>query len=430
MEAITLKIGKKIALGILFLALACGVFFGMMVGFGVIDLKKDTTSSHSGVQIADNNGSRDSIRSELDEDTETEEKAPVTATIKQTDACTVEEITDFDMTELVENALPSICSVVVKGEANSMWYGTYQYTASGSGIVISEDDDNYYIATNAHVISGYTSVSILLANTDANDDNSQSYEVTVKGSDTSYDLAVLVLQKSSLTETDKNYIKVATLADSSTAEAGNPVVAIGNALGYGLSVTAGYVSAVDREVSDSDGSTMKLIQTDAAINPGNSGGALINTNGEIIGINSSKLSSTSIEGMGFAIPINTALPLLTELTELEEVPEEEQGYLGVYIKEITSDLSEQFDLPIGVFITQVMENSSADAAGLMASDVIVGVNGIEIKTSEQLVTRVTSYRAGTTITLSVMRKNSDSGEYEQIEVPVTLMTKDKMTTTE
>ena len=420
-----MKILKKILLAFVFLLIAAGVAFGMLIGFHVIEMPQLFGSSDSG-NTESTYAAREGLSSELDSNTEETANPPITATIEQTDECTVETVSDFDMTSLVKEALPSIVSVIMTGESTSLWYGTYQYSASGTGIIISEDEDNYYIATNAHVISGYITVSVVLANSDPTDESSVSYEVSVKGSDSTADLALLVLSKEALSEEDASYVKVAELADADTAEPGNPAIAIGNALCYGLSVTVGYISAIDREVTSSTGVTMTLIQTDAAINPGNSGGALINTDGQVIGINSSKFSDDSVEGMGFAIPIASALPLLQEFTNLEEFPEDEQGYLGVYITEIDSSLSEEFSLPEGIFIREVMENSSAEAAGLMASDIITGVNGIQVKTTSQLAARITSYRAGTTITLTVMRKNTVSGEYEEIEVPVTLMTKDSM----
>ncbi len=427
-----MKLLRNLCKLIVFLTVVGVAFCGVLIGTGTIKkpwsktVSTETKASPTAV-LNSNENKTDNSKPNGSKDTGN----TVNAEIDYTDPASVSEISDISLSGVVTDTLPSIVSVICTVETNSLWYGKYQSTAAGTGIIMSEDDENYYIATNEHVVSGAIKTIICLANEDPNNtENRVEYEVSIKGTDEVGDLAILTLSKASLSTSDASYVKVISIADSDEVQAGQPAIAIGNALGYGMSVTVGYISATNRAVQSSDGNTMYMIQTDAAINPGNSGGALINLNGELIGINESKYSDDSVEGMGFAIPTAKALPLLKELESIEDVPEEEQGYLGVYITEITAAYSESFNMPQGIYITQVMEGSAAEAAGLQVTDIIIGVNNMDVLTSNQLVARVTSYRAGTTIQLKIMRRNETTGEYEETVIPVTLMTKDKMSTEE
>jgi serine protease Do len=281
---------------------------------------------------------------------------------------------------------------------------------SGSGIVVAQDDDNIYIVTNNHVVEDATSVSVTF-----NDDS--VYTATVKGTDSDSDLAVVEIAAKDLSDDTKNNIKVATLGDSSEVQIGERAIAIGNALGYGTSVTVGYISAVDREVASED-VNMKLLQTDAAINPGNSGGALVDDEGKVIGINSSKYSDTSVEGMGFAIPISTAVPVINDIIEAQQVPEDQQAYLGIKGTDVSSEISQYYNIPEGIYVGEVSEDSPAGNAGLQKGDIIVKFNGSDVTTMEGLQEKLERCKAGDTVEVVVER--ADNGEYKESTLKVKL----------
>ena len=320
-----------------------------------------------------------------------------------------------DVSDIVENVLPSIVAINCTAVGTTYdWFGRpYQNEeyGSGSGIIIGQNDDEILIVTNNHVVDSATSVEIVF-------DDDSTAAATIKGTDSSSDLAVVAVNVSDLSEDTLNHIKIATLGSSSEMKPGQLVIAIGNALGYGQSVTVGYVSALDREVTV-DGVTMTLLQTDAAINPGNSGGALLNANGEVIGINSVKYASEDVEGIGFAIPVDSAIPIINELMNREILSEGEVGFLGIYeTEDITSAYSEAFNMPIGIYVRSVVEDSPAAQAGVTTGYIITGFNGRTVETREELQEILSYTRAGTEITLEV--QVLENGTYVQRDLTITL----------
>lgn len=322
--------------------------------------------------------------------------------------------TSGNVTEVTENVLPSIVAIdVTVTETGSDIFGrTYnqEATGSGSGIIVAQNSKELYVATNNHVVADATKVSVKF-----NDDT--VHTATVKGTDTDADLAVVSVPMSDLKKDTISKIKVATLGDSTKVKVGDQAIAIGNALGYGTSVTVGYISAKDREVSGED-VTMKLLQTDAAINPGNSGGALVDTSGAVIGINSAKYADEEVEGMGFAIPVSTAVPIINEIIQSEQISEDEQGYLGIKGTDVASEYAEYYNMPTGAFISEVSEDSPAEKAGIQKGDIIVEFNGREISSMTSLQERIAKTKAGTKV--KVVVKRSDNGTYKSKTLTVTL----------
>lgn len=359
----------------------------------------------------------DSVQeNEIEENTEeksTEEE------IKTTDtnivATSQTEGSGNGVSDVAEEVLPSIVAVDITATVTqSDWFGR-QYSSetsgSGSGIIIREDEDTILIATNNHVVEDAKTVTIRFY-----DDETASAEV--KGTEASSDLAVVEVKKSDLKQETLDTIKVITAGSSEDTKVGEQAIAIGNALGYGTSVTVGIISAKDREVALDD-CTMELIQTDAAINPGNSGGALVNAKGELIGINSAKYASEEVEGMGFAIPIDKALPIIEEIMDRKEVSEDEQSYLGIRRGlAVSSEYAAYYNMPEGYYVGEVAEDSPAEKAGLYQGDIIVKFNDSEIKTMEDLEEKLHYTAAGTKVTLTVQRM--DNGRYKEVELSVTL----------
>lgn len=313
-----------------------------------------------------------------------------------------------------ESVLPSIVAIDVKTTQTStdVFGRTYEQDASGSGsgIIVAQDSKNIYIATNNHVVADASSVSVTF-------NDKSVYSATVKGTDSASDLAVVEVPLSKLSADTLSNIKVATLGDSDKVKVGAQAIAIGNALGYGTSVTVGYISAKDREVSGED-NTMKLLQTDAAINPGNSGGALVDSSGAVIGINSSKYADTSVEGMGFAIPINTAIPIINDIVKAQTVSEDEQAYLGIKGTNVTSEYAQYYNLPEGIYVSSVTSGSPADKAGIKKGDVIVKYKGKDVTTMDGLQEKMALCKAGDKVEITV--KRADNGEYKSITCNVTL----------
>ena len=321
------------------------------------------------------------------------------------------------------NVLPSIVAidVTVQEQTEDVFGRTYSQegSGSGSGIIVAQDDNNLYIATNNHVVKDATSVSVKF-----NDDS--VYTASVKGTDTDSDLAVVEIPMKDLSSDTKNNIKVATLGDSTKVKIGEQSIAIGNALGYGTSVTVGYISAVDREVASED-VNMKLLQTDAAINPGNSGGALLNMQGELIGINSAKAAATEVEGMGYAIPVSVAQPILDELMNREtryKTDEEHAGYIGVTCLNVDSTSAQTYGIPLGAFVDSVEEGGPAQTAGIQKGDVIVKFDGMTVSGNSDLVGKLEYYQAGETVEVVISR--AQNGEYQEQTVSVTLGKKSEM----
>lgn len=318
-----------------------------------------------------------------------------------------------DVSDIAEQVLPSIVAINVTAQTtNQTIFGaqTSQSSGSASGIIVAEKNDKMYIATNNHVVEGATSVKIQF-------NDKSTADATVKGTDSSSDLAVVEVDMNKLSAATKKNIKMATIGDSAATKVGERAIAIGNALGYGTSVTVGYVSAKDREISGEDSPSVKLIQTDAAINPGNSGGALVNSKGEVIAINSAKFASEEVEGMGFAIPMKTAEPILEELMNQKTVQQSEQAYLGISGQDVTSEYATAYGMPEGIYVAEVSQGSPAEQAGLKKGYIITALNGKETKTMEQLQEKLQQCKAGEQGSITV--KVSDNGGYREKKLSVT-----------
>ena len=318
------------------------------------------------------------------------------------------------LSEVTENVMPSIVSITGIFQTTSQsWYGQQSSESEGvgSGIIIGKENGKLLIVTNNHVVEDAKSLSVGFV-----DDKTASAKI--RGTDSDADLAVIEVKLSDLKDSTKEKIAVITMGDSDDLKTGEQAIAIGNALGYGQSVTGGYISALNREVQLTD-KTMTLIQTDAAINPGNSGGALLNSKGELIGINTVKYADEDVEGMGYAIPINTAKPIINELIENGSVSEDEEAYLGISGQTIDSSMAAQFHMPTGVYVQQVMSNSPAKSAGMSAGDIITEFNGSEVSTMDGLQDKNSNIKAGTKVKIVVQRQ-SQSGSYESKTLTVTL----------
>ena len=317
--------------------------------------------------------------------------------------------------DIAEQALPSIVSITSRITTTSYdWFGrpySQEGTGAGSGIIIDQTDESLLILTNYHVIEKAQEITVTYA------DDSTSAAV-VKGADSDADLAVLSVALTDLEVGTMEAIRIAQMGDSDAIRMGEMVIAIGNALGYGQSVTVGYVSAKDRKVESDKGTSLALIQTDAAINPGNSGGALLNLKGEVIGINSVKYVEESVEGMGFAIPITTASPIIEDLKSREILSEEEKGYIGIVGENITDQIARAYHMPMGIYVYSVTENGPAEQAGLVIGDIIFKVNDKTVSSMDELKEKVNSYRAGETVEVSYYR--NIGGNYEENTVSITL----------
>ncbi len=321
------------------------------------------------------------------------------------------------ISQIAQNCMPSVVAITTKNidEIRSFW-GMQQYESegAGSGIIVGKSDTELLVATNNHVVSGATEVSVCF-----NDSETAVATAVVKGSDAANDLAVVAISLDELSDEILSSIKVATIGDSASLKVGDQVVAIGNALGHGQSVTTGIISALDREVEIED-LDAKLIQTDAAINPGNSGGALLNMKGELIGINSAKFASELVEGMGYAIPIATAQPILDNLMnrETRELAGDKAGYLGVSVQDVSEEASEYYGIPKGAYVESTEEGGGAAAAGIQQGDIITKFDGISITKASDLSGMIAYYKKGEQIEVTFMR--SDNGVYQEKTVTVTL----------
>ena len=357
--------------------------------------------------------------------------------------------TSLSVADIAKNAMPSVVAITAVSvqEVQSFFGGTQEYegVGSGSGIIIGQNDDELLIATNNHVVEGAKNLSVSFYGDeiDASALNSQSAQygqnmeevaqeyaknsvsAQIKGTDADNDLAVIAVQKTDVPDDTMEQIKIASMGSSNDLVVGEQVVAIGNALGYGQSVTSGYVSALDRTI-DTDGSSTAsgLIQTDAAINPGNSGGALLNMNGEVIGINSAKFADETVEGMVFAIPVATAQPILDDLMSREtrsKVSEDKAAYIGISCKEVSAEVSQMYGIPTGVFVAEVTKGGPAEAAGIQSGDIVTKIDGTKITSYSELTEQLAYYAAGETIDFVVQR--ADGGEYKDVTVTVTLGSK-------
>ncbi len=321
-----------------------------------------------------------------------------------------------DVTNVVQSVMPSVVSIFGTYVVTQDFWG-YQFQqedeGSGSGIIVGENEEELLIVTNNHVVADSTSLSVQFV-------DEQICTAQVKGTDAETDLAVIAVSLADVSDETKHEIRVATLGDSDALKVGEPAIAIGNALGYGQSVTTGVISAVNRQDTMSEsGEALSLIQTDAAINPGNSGGALLNVYGQVIGINSSKIGGSMVEGMGYAIPISTAKPIIDELMSKKTrvpVDDNEKGYLGISGINVTEEVHEVYGLPYGVYIAQIYEGTPAAEAGLKKGDIITYFDGESVDTMEELTLLLDYSPAGSRVQLGVMVVTEEGYEQRMIEV--------------
>lgn len=321
-----------------------------------------------------------------------------------------------DITQVVAEVMPAMVSIINEYVEEYSYFGQViqeKKSGSGSGIIVGENDTELLIATNYHVIEQARKLTV-------NFNDGSNATAVVKGTDPDMDLAVVAVPLSTLTEDTKQAIAIAKLGDSDALQLGQSVIAIGNALGYGQSVSGGYVSALNREITMDDGTSGTFIQTDAAINPGNSGGALLNINGEVIGINSSKIGGSVVEGMGFAIPISAAQPILEELMAKETRTElaTNQGYIGIRLQTVTEYDSQRYGMPTGIFVFEVIEGLAAEKAGILRGDIITKFDGTRISTNEQLQDMLKYYNVGEEVELVVQR--NINGAYEALTLTIVL----------
>ncbi len=325
-----------------------------------------------------------------------------------------------NVADVAEAVMPSIVAITnTSVQTVRSWFQSYEQevSGSGSGIIIGQTDKEILIATNNHVVEGASELTVAFFDETA-------VEATVKGADASTDLAVIVVKTADMSPDTLAAIKIAALGSSDNLRAGEPAIAIGNALGYGQSVTVGYISAVNREV-DVEDTNMTLLQTDAAINPGNSGGALLNANGEVIGINTVKFVDSTVEGMGYAIPISTAIPIINDLMNQEVIAESEQGYLGIQGNDITDEYAQGFNMPKGVYVVKIIEGSPADGSGLKAGDIITKFANRDVASMEVLQNILSNKKAGEEIEM-VVQRNTEKGDYEEVTLTVVLGAKKDM----
>ncbi len=429
--------GKKVLAG-----LCCGLVFGVFagIGFQAVDAAHDgftrAKSAFSAIvgnssqdsALAEASGSGDAAEDVLLPDSSSDAAEASSGSIKQTlDNLTPQTQTEAvvtDVTQVVKAVMPSVVSVsntyVQRGTFFGQEYSS-EAVSSGSGIIVGENDSELLIVTNYHVVESADTLSVQF-------DDEEQVQAQIKGTDADKDLAVLAVQLSDIKEDTLNQISIASLGSSDDLTVGEPVIAIGNALGYGQSVTTGVVSALNRPIAvtsqegqTGDSQINTFIQTDAAINPGNSGGALLNTKGEVIGINSNKIGGSTVEGMGYAIPISDAKPIIEELMQKEtrlKVDEANKGVLGITGVNVEAQYSEVYGIPMGGYVSSVTDNSGAAAAGLVRGDIITAINGETVETMEELKEEMNYYQAGDVVTLTIMQ-GSPTG-YQSKDVQVTL----------
>lgn len=355
-----------------------------------------------------------------------ETEGTTTAQVPETSAAsnngsTTAVSTVTDVSSIAEKAMPSLVAIndTMTVEQNN-FFGmpqTYQAQSSGSGIIVGQNDTELLIATNNHVVSGATDMKVTFT-------DSTQVAAAVKGTDSATDLAIIAVKLSDIPSDTMSKIKVATLGNSDNVKVGQQVIAIGNALGYGQSLTVGYISALDREITDENGIQHTYIQTDAAINPGNSGGALLDLNGNVIGINAAKNASTEVEGMGFAIPISKAQEILNNLMTKktrETVDESAQGYLGIQGTNIDANASKEYGMPVGIYVYKIVEGGAAANSDLKEKDIITKFDGQSVTNMEELKQMLTYYEGGSTVSLTV--QSLVNGSYVEHEVQITLGTK-------
>lgn len=366
------------------------------------------------------------VKGNLIAQTQEETKAQVAVAEPQTQASSsasgqVTNAVMMDVSGIVKSAMPSVVAVHnTMAVQQQTWFGpsyTVDVPSSGSGIIVGQNGEELLIVTNNHVVEDSKELSVTFI------DDSE-VKAAIKGTDSESDLAVIAVALSDIPSETMGQIKVATLGNSDALEVGQGVIAIGNALGYGQSVTVGYVSALNREVKADDSTTRTLLQTDAAINPGNSGGALLNMNGEVIGINAAKYSSTEVEGMGYAIPISQAQDIINELMNKKTrvaVDVANQGYLGIQGQNIDESAAQMYGMPRGVYVFKIVEDSAASRSDLREKDIITKFDGQSIRSMAELQEMLTYYEGGTTVTLTV--QSLENGSYVERNVEITLATR-------
>lgn len=385
---------------------------GFALLFGVVSSATFLTSSIVGSRLLGLN--------------ETKSTAKSTAPVNSSSLTKTSNVVTSDVSGIVENVMPSIVSITNMSvqQVQDFFGGVSQQQSesAGTGIIISQNDSELLIVTNNHVVENSETLTVTF------NDNT-SLEANIKGTDASHDLAVIAVPLNTISDDTMDAIAVATLGDSTKLKVGEPAIAIGNALGYGQSVTTGVISATDRESTTTDQETgqttvndVSLIQTDAAINPGNSGGALVNASGEVIGINSSKLVGSSVEGVGYAIPISDVSDIITNLMNQQtkaKVSESERGYLGITGFDVTSEYAQRFSMPLGVYITDVTDGGGAKAAGLSKGGVITELNGTTIDNMETLQKELKYYAKGEKVQVTVQTPDNN-GEYTAKNYEITL----------
>ena len=388
-------------------SVSLGLFFGLFAGIGFYAVQQGTGM----------------LKTDTDTAVVSEIAAEATKESTQSSVQSATNVTyvESDVSDVVEKVMPAMVSIVNNFTETANVFGqqyTQEEAASGSGIIVGKTDDELLIVSNNHVVESADTLTVTFI------DGSEA-QAQVKGLDSDMDLAVIAVSLNDLSDDTKNAITVATLGSSDDLKLGEPVIAIGNALGYGQSVTNGIVSALNREITLENGSAGTFIQTNAAINPGNSGGALLNMNGEVIGINSNKIAGTTVEGMvegmGYAIPITSASPIIADLMERQtrtKVAEDEVGYIGISLQEVTSQISQMYNMPEGIYVVSVEEGSAAANAGIMKGDIITKFDGSSISSYSDLQKTLQYYAAGDSATITVQRPQN--GEYVSVELNLTL----------
>ena len=369
------------------------------------------------------------LAAEAETDDETETEVQTETETKETYASiegaksVSDGIVTTDVSAVVENCMPSIVAITGKSveDIETYYYGTQEYEAESavSGIIIAQNDDELLIATNSHVVADTSDLNVCFS-AEADDTDDLVAPAKIKGMDKDNELAVIAVQLSDIPEAVRSQLRIAKIGDSDALKVGQAAIAIGNALGYGQSVTSGIISALNREITI-DNFSKPVIMTDAAINFGNSGGALLNANGEVIGINVAKEAGQSSESMGYSIPINTAVPILKELVNREtrdKLSNSERGYIGATVVDVSDDAKDLYDMPQGAFVYEVSEGSAAEQAGIHKGDIITKFEGISVTDKEDLIDQMSYYKVGETVTLEV--QSATNGSYEAREVEVTL----------
>ena len=401
--------GRAVLAILLALAIGAGAGAGAM---SISGLMSRMGSRQAQTETLEENGEE---AEDAAQEPSSEKKGQYTLTVSQSDSVVT------GVTEVAANVMPSIVSVYNNYTSAVEFFGqTYSQegVSTGSGIIVAETDTELLIVTNNHVVKDADSLSVQFI-------NEETADAAIKGTDASNDLAVIAVKTKDLSGETRDAIAIATLGDSEALKIGEPAIAIGNALGYGQSVTVGYISALNRQIEMDDSYTNTFIQTDAAINPGNSGGALVNIKGEVIGINSNKIGGDTVEGMGFAIPVSRALPIIENLmnqTTKYTVAEEKQGTLGISGRDVTSDIASAYGMPQGVYIAKFVEGGAAEKTDLHVGDIITAIGGSSVSSMTELKKQLTYYEAGSRVTVTVSRQNNQ-GEYESMDIEVTLGTR-------